>query len=88
VPFSEDASRKRTANSAQNFSILNKIALKPAQERKTKKQGVKEKRPRAAWGNVYMLKVREATKKWSMPVRNCGIILNQFLTIYEKRVRL
>ena len=37
--------------------------------------------------SVY-LAVREATKKWSMPVRNWGIILNQFLTIYEKRVRL
>ena len=34
------------------------------------------------------LAVREATKKWSMPIRNWGIILNQFLTIYEKRVRL
>ena len=37
--------------------------------------------------SVY-LAVREATKKWSMPVRNWGIILNQFLTIYEKRVGL
>jgi len=36
---------------------------------------------------VY-LTVREATKKWSMPIKNWGIILNQFLTIYEKRVRL
>lgn len=36
---------------------------------------------------VY-LALREATKKWSMPIRNWGIILNQFLTIYEKRVRL
>src|SRR5690606_3284308 len=34
---------------------------------------------------VY-LALREATKKWSMPVRNWGIILNQFLTIYEERV--
>ena len=31
---------------------------------------------------------RGTTKKWSMPIRNWGIILNQFLTIYEKRVRL
>tara|TARA_R110001583_G_scaffold49447_2_gene154863 strand:- start:121 stop:765 length:645 start_codon:yes stop_codon:yes gene_type:complete len=36
---------------------------------------------------VY-LATREATKKWSMPIRNWGIILNQFLTIYEKWVRL
>lgn len=35
---------------------------------------------------VWLLK--EATKKWSMPIRNWGIILNQFLTIFEKRVQL
>ena len=37
--------------------------------------------------SVY-LALREATKKWTMPIRNWGIILNQFLTIFEKRVRL
>ncbi len=41
----------------------------------------------AVMKSVY-LATREATKKWSMPVRHWGIILNQFLTIYEKRVRL
>src|SRR5690554_385244 len=41
----------------------------------------------AVMKSVY-LAVREATKKWTMPIRNWGIILNQFLTIYEKRVRL
>lgn len=41
----------------------------------------------AVMKSVY-LALREATKKWTMPVRNWGIILNQFLTIYEKRVRL
>ena len=34
------------------------------------------------------LALREATKKWSMPIRNWGIVLNQFLTIFEKRVQL
>lgn len=34
------------------------------------------------------LALREATKKWSMPIRNWGIILNQFLIIFEKRVQL
>lgn len=34
------------------------------------------------------LATREATKKWTMPIRNWGIILNQFLTIFEERVRL
>lgn len=41
----------------------------------------------AVMKSVY-LAVREATKKWFMPIRNWGIILNQFLTIYEKRVGL
>ena len=41
----------------------------------------------AVMKSVY-LATREATKKCSMPIRNWGIILNQFLTIYEKRVRL
>lgn len=34
------------------------------------------------------LALREATKKWTMPIRNWGIILNQFLTIFENRVQL
>lgn len=41
----------------------------------------------AVMKSVY-LSVREATKKWSMPIQNWGIILNQFLIIYEKRVRI
>lgn len=41
----------------------------------------------AVMKSVY-LAVREATKKWKMPIRNWGIILNQFLTIFDERVRL
>lgn len=41
----------------------------------------------AVMKSVY-LAVREATKKWTMPVRQWGVILNQFLTIFEERVRL
>jgi transposase-like protein len=37
--------------------------------------------------SVY-LALREATKKWSMPIRNLGIVLNQFTLIFEKRLRL
>lgn len=33
------------------------------------------------------LAVREATKKWSMPIRDWGIVLNQFLIIFEKRLK-
>ena len=36
---------------------------------------------------VY-LAIREATKKWSMPIRDWGIISNQFLIIYKAWVRL
>ncbi len=41
----------------------------------------------AVMKSVY-LAVNEATKKWSMPIRNWGIILNQFLTIFEERVQI
>lgn len=37
--------------------------------------------------SVY-LALREASKKWTMPIRNWGMILNQFLTIFEDRVRI
>ncbi|EKB05737.1 Transposase and inactivated derivatives [Myroides odoratus] len=41
----------------------------------------------AVMKSVY-LAVREATKKWSMPVRNWGVIIDQFLILYQERVRL
>ncbi|AWG24483.1 IS256 family transposase [Flavobacterium kingsejongi] len=34
------------------------------------------------------LALREATKKWTMPIRDWGIVLNQFVLIFEKRLRL
>lgn len=34
------------------------------------------------------LALREATKKWSKPIHNWGVILEQFLTLFENRVRL
>ena len=40
----------------------------------------------AVMKSVY-LAVREATRKWTMPVRNWGVILNQFLIIFADRVR-
>ncbi len=33
------------------------------------------------------LALGEVTKKWTMPIRNWGIILNQFMTIFENRVQ-
>ena len=34
------------------------------------------------------LAIRESTKKWTMPIRNWGVILNQFLAIFENRIKL
>ena len=33
--------------------------------------------------SVFLV-LREATKKWSMPVHNWRLILNQFFTLFEK----
>ena len=41
----------------------------------------------AVMKSVYYA-VREATKKWSMLIRNRGIVLNQLLTIYKERNQL
>lgn len=37
--------------------------------------------------SVY-LAIREITKKWTQPIRNWGIILNQFIAIFGERTRL
>lgn len=37
--------------------------------------------------SVY-LALKEATKKWTMPIQNWGIVLNQFMIIFEQRLRL
>ena len=34
------------------------------------------------------LALRGSTRKWTMPIRNWGIILNQFLAIFENRIKL
>ena len=34
------------------------------------------------------LALRESTKKWTMPIRNWGVILNQFLAIFENRIKI
>jgi len=34
------------------------------------------------------LAIRESTKKWTMPIRNWGVILNQFLAIFENRIQI
>lgn len=62
VAFSEDASRKRTANASQNFSILNKIALNLLKNEKSSKIGVKSRRMKAGWDNHYLIKVLNLMK--------------------------
>ena len=34
------------------------------------------------------LAVNEVTKKWTMPIRDWGVILNQFLIIFDERLEL
>ena len=57
VAFSEDASRKRTGNAAQNFSVLSKIALNQLRQDKQTRQGLKGKRLKAAYDNNYLVKI-------------------------------
>lgn len=57
VAFSEDASRKRAGNAAQNYSTLLKIALNLLKNESSKKASVKTKRLEAAWNEHYLRKI-------------------------------
>ena len=57
VSFGEDQSRKRAGYAAQNFSILNRIALNLLKQEKTSKRGIKGKRLKAGWDHDYLLKL-------------------------------
>ncbi len=57
VGFGEDLSRKRAGHSAQNFSLLNRIALNILKQDKSSKRGIKGKRLNAAWDRPYLLKL-------------------------------
>jgi predicted transposase YbfD/YdcC len=57
VAFGEDHSRKRQGNAAQNFSIINRIALNLLKQDKSAKLGVHGKRLKAGWDNDYLLRV-------------------------------
>ncbi len=57
VSFGEDLDRKRAANAAQNFSVLNRIALNLLQQDKITKLGIKGKRLKAGWDNNYLLQI-------------------------------
>jgi predicted transposase YbfD/YdcC len=57
VSFSEDLDRKRAGNAAQNFSLLNRLALNLLKQDQTTKLGVKGKRLKAGWDNDYLLQL-------------------------------
>jgi hypothetical protein len=57
VAFNEDNSRKRSGFAAQNYSILNRIALNLLKNEKTTKVGVGGKRLKAGWDNQYLSKL-------------------------------
>ncbi len=57
VAFGEDQSRKRAGNAAQNFSLLNRIALNLIRKDKSTKGSVRGKRLQAAWDDAFLWKL-------------------------------
>jgi predicted transposase YbfD/YdcC len=57
VAFGEDLSRKRAGHAAQNFSLINRLALNLLKRDKISKLGIHGKRLKAGWDNNYLLKV-------------------------------
>jgi len=57
VAFHEDQSRKRAGYSAQNFSLLNRIALNLLKHEKSIKVGIHGKRLVAGWDNNFLLRL-------------------------------
>jgi hypothetical protein len=57
VAFNEDYNRKKSGFAAQNYSILNRIALNLLKNEKTTKVGVRGKRLKAGWDNQYLIKL-------------------------------
>lgn len=57
VSFSEDKSRKRDRNAAENYSVILRMALNLVKNEKTTKASVKGKRLKAGWDNEYLLEL-------------------------------
>lgn len=55
VDFGEDLCRKRAGHAAENFSVLQRIALNILKQDKSAKRSIKGKRLHAAWDNSYLL---------------------------------
>jgi len=57
VAFNEDQSKKKAGNAAQNFSIINRIALMLLKRENSRKRSIKGKRKDAGWDDEYLLKI-------------------------------
>ena len=53
VAFGEDQARMREGNSAENFSILRRLALNLIRQDKSVKAGIKNRRLMAGWDDGY-----------------------------------
>ncbi|MBD0294446.1 MAG: ISAs1 family transposase [Flavisolibacter sp.] len=54
VAFSEDKSRKRAGNAAENFATINRLALNLLRRDTTVKASLKRKRKMAGWDDHYL----------------------------------
>ncbi len=64
VAFGEDKSQKRAGYAAQNFSLINKIALNLLKNEKSKKRrSMKVKRHRTGWDNDYVFELLNTTQE-------------------------
>lgn len=57
VTFREDKQRKRNGKAAQNFALVQKIALNLLKKEESKRMSLKTKRLVAAWDNEFLLKI-------------------------------
>ena len=55
--FREDESRVRKGNSAENLSVLRRMAMNLLRQDKSVKVGIEAKRKRAGWDEEYLLKI-------------------------------
>lgn len=59
VSFSEDYSRARLKNSAENLSVIRRIAINLLKNEKKTKIGIAAKRKKAGWDNKYLSSILE-----------------------------
>jgi predicted transposase YbfD/YdcC len=62
VAFSEDQSQKRAGNAAENFALINRIALNLLKNDKETKISMKNKRHKAGWDNGYVIHLLTTSK--------------------------